>query len=194
MRTYESILKGNLIVNPLQHIPEEYPSDEKDGEHQSLSLHLSHHLYRAGSQHHPCLQHKRQPHKTVRHQTSLIWNTWYLFIFFLLDDLSGLLSFNSSWLYIHAVQKFQVMFYWSLRSHICSPTLACPCHVLGSSHWTTSTPTTICCSTLVHVGSPSGWTSWLQPWPWWWHCSSCSAVMKSLVRLWKAWPCPTPYR
>lgn len=55
-----------LVVTSVQCVPEEYPSDEEDGEHQSLSLHLSYHLHAAGPQHHSCLQHQRQPHKTVR--------------------------------------------------------------------------------------------------------------------------------
>lgn len=50
----------------LQHVQEEHPPDEEDGEHQSLSLHLPHHIHSAGPQHHPRLRHERQPHPAVR--------------------------------------------------------------------------------------------------------------------------------
>lgn len=56
-------------VIPLQCVPEEHPSDEAVGEHQSLSLHLSHHLHVAGPQHHPRLQYQRKSHTSVRNQS-----------------------------------------------------------------------------------------------------------------------------
>lgn len=176
------------VVIPLQYIPEEYPSDEKVGEHQSLSLHLSHHFDPAWPQHHPCLQHKRQPHKTVRHWSSFIWNT--LYFCFLFADLSGFLrmyaffsalqscsakagadTYVAASLILGCIVNAALLISgsWSGSWYVHKP-WPVPCHVVGSSYWMTSTPTTIYCFTLGHVGSPSGWTSWLRSWPCWWRC------------------------
>lgn len=67
----------------LQYFPEEYSSAEKEGEHQSLALHLPHHLYATGPEHYSRLQHQRHEHQTVRHWTSSHSSPYLLNLLFL---------------------------------------------------------------------------------------------------------------
>lgn len=60
------MLYANSVLHCLvQHLPEEHSRDEADGERESLSLHLSHHLRHPGPQHHPCLWQKSTIHAKV---------------------------------------------------------------------------------------------------------------------------------
>lgn len=72
--------------------------------------------------------------------------------------------------------------------------LTCLCRDAGSKSWTMSTQITTCCFMLAHAGCPSGWTSWLAPWPYWCLCSWSLLTTKSLIPPQKAWQSPTPYR
>lgn len=62
----------------LQRVSKKYTSDEEDGQHQSLSLHLAHHFDSAGPQHHPRLQHSRKSHQTVRYFRFIQCRRWCL--------------------------------------------------------------------------------------------------------------------
>lgn len=160
----------------LQCISERHSSDEEDGEHQPLSVHLSHHLHPTGPQHHPRLQHQGQPHKTVRyHQVISLWQTsWYW---------STIYSTLQKYFYPSNTSKLLPGTFVSGSKVCVTDVLPFFGQTIGSNLWTTSTPTITCCSTPAHGGSLSGWTSWPPPWRCWWLCLWCWAATTSLVSL-----------